>query len=125
MVDSRAEVLGGEGVLAAYVASDDGLRWCAGAPGGAAAWRASGVTEDQPGGCCGAFEAELDGDAEVGVGGQDDAGVSELVGDDLQFGALSTTMRELQTKPRHRLHPTRTGMSFARASASPGAMPGQ
>ena len=57
------------------------------ASGLSAARRAAPGGADQAGGRAGAGQAELGGDAEVGVGGQHDAGVAELVSDHFQVGA--------------------------------------
>jgi hypothetical protein len=56
------------------------------------------VGQDAFRGACGqtvisASEAELDGDAEVGVGRQHDAGMAELVGDRLEFLARQQHQR--------------------------------
>jgi hypothetical protein len=64
---------------------DLGQHGSAAPSGAAAARRALARVQDQArgGGC--RFEAELDCDAQVGVGGKHDAGVAELVGDRLEF----------------------------------------
>ena len=56
----------------------------------AAAGRSLACLQHQAGGVGGGLQAELDGDAQVSVGGQHDAGVTELVGDRLQLDPASS-----------------------------------